>query len=101
MSPNDPMVKTIPIHRAKTKLKTVCMADIEPKPISWLWPDKIARGKLTLISGEENGHEKNASNFDDPDDDPDHGGAGFSRQYGSSMAGWRRPCPDRLGNPDV
>ncbi|MEO5346865.1 MAG: AAA family ATPase [Magnetococcus sp. YQC-9] len=30
------------IHRAHT---------IEQQPISWLWPDRIARGKVTLIAG--------------------------------------------------
>ncbi|MBL8567204.1 MAG: AAA family ATPase [Hyphomicrobiaceae bacterium] len=27
------------------------MSDIEEKPISWLWEDRIARGKITLIGG--------------------------------------------------
>lgn len=29
----------------------VCMSDIEMKPICWLWPKRIARGKLTVIAG--------------------------------------------------
>src|SRR5262249_46509593 len=28
------------------------MADIEPQPIEWIWPGRIARRKLTLIAGE-------------------------------------------------
>lgn len=28
------------------------MSDIEPEPIQWLWPDRIALGKLTLIAGD-------------------------------------------------
>jgi len=28
-----------------------CMADIEAKPIDWLWPGKIARGKVTMLAG--------------------------------------------------
>jgi putative DNA primase/helicase len=28
-----------------------CMADIVPKPIHWLWPKRIARGKITMIAG--------------------------------------------------
>jgi putative DNA primase/helicase len=28
------------------------MADIEPKAVDWLWPGRIARGKLTLIAGD-------------------------------------------------
>lgn len=27
-------------------------ADIEPKPIHWLWPDRLALGKLTVIAGD-------------------------------------------------
>ncbi|MCZ6677603.1 MAG: AAA family ATPase [Candidatus Poribacteria bacterium] len=52
MSQHDPVIRKIPIQRAGTTLQTVCIADVEPKPISWLWPEKIARGKLTLISGD-------------------------------------------------
>jgi putative DNA primase/helicase len=52
MSQGDPIIKEIPIHLPSTKLRTVCFADVEAKPINWLWPDKIARGKLTLISGD-------------------------------------------------
>ena len=29
-----------------------CMADVEPEPVDWLWPGRIARGKLTLICGD-------------------------------------------------
>lgn len=28
-----------------------CVAEIEAKPIRWLWPDRIARGKITMIAG--------------------------------------------------
>lgn len=28
-----------------------CVADVEMKPVRWLWPSRIARGKLTLIAG--------------------------------------------------
>ena len=52
MSQHEPVIRKIPIQRAGTILQTVCIADVEPKPISWLWPEKIARGKLTLISGD-------------------------------------------------
>lgn len=31
---------------------TVCMADVQSEPISWLWPGRIALGKLTLIAGD-------------------------------------------------
>jgi AAA domain len=29
-----------------------CAADITPEPVEWLWPGRIALGKLTLIAGE-------------------------------------------------
>jgi len=29
-----------------------CLATVEPQPVSWLWPQRIARGKLTLLFGE-------------------------------------------------
>jgi len=32
-------------------LITRCIADIEAKPIRWLWPGRIARGKLTVLAG--------------------------------------------------
>ncbi len=33
------------------QLVTVCMADVAIKPVSWLWPGRIARGKVTLSAG--------------------------------------------------
>jgi hypothetical protein len=32
-------------------LITIRASDIEPKPIHWLWPNRIARGKLNMIAG--------------------------------------------------
>jgi hypothetical protein len=32
-------------------LTTRRLSDIQAKPISWLWPGRIARGKLTIIAG--------------------------------------------------
>jgi hypothetical protein len=32
-------------------LTTRCLSDIEAKPVSWLWPGRVARGKLTIIAG--------------------------------------------------
>lgn len=32
-------------------LTTRRLADIQSRPISWLWPGRIARGKLTIIAG--------------------------------------------------
>ena len=36
----------------KSGLVIDCASEIEIKPISWLWPDRIARGKQTIIAGE-------------------------------------------------
>jgi putative DNA primase/helicase len=30
----------------------VCMADVKSRPVEWLWPGRIALGKLTLIAGD-------------------------------------------------
>lgn len=34
-----------------SKLLTQRMSDVKPEPISWLWPNKIPMGKLSLIVG--------------------------------------------------
>jgi putative DNA primase/helicase len=39
-------------NRANASLMLRCAADIIPKPVEWLWPGRIAVGKLTLIAGE-------------------------------------------------
>ena len=36
----------------KSSAMTVCLADVQPEPISWLWPERIALGKITLIAGD-------------------------------------------------
>jgi len=33
------------------EIETICMDDVEMQPISWLWEDRIARGKITVIAG--------------------------------------------------
>jgi hypothetical protein len=33
-------------------LTTRCLSDIEAKPVCWLWPGRIARGKLTILAGD-------------------------------------------------
>jgi len=30
----------------------VCLADIAPKSVEWLWPERIALGKLTILAGD-------------------------------------------------
>lgn len=46
-------IRNAEIHALETEneLELICMSDIEMKPISWLWPDRIACGKLTVIAG--------------------------------------------------
>jgi len=29
-----------------------CAGDVQPRPINWLWPNRIALGKLTMIAGD-------------------------------------------------
>ncbi len=33
-------------------IDTVCMADVESRPVTWLWPGRIALGKVTLLVGD-------------------------------------------------
>ena len=41
-----------PAARAEAgSLVTRRMSDVEPKPVSWLWPGRIARGKVSIIAG--------------------------------------------------
>jgi putative DNA primase/helicase len=35
----------------KSEVDLICMNDIESKPIEWLWKERIACGKLTVIAG--------------------------------------------------
>src|SRR6478672_10265157 len=32
--------------------RLTCLADVAPQPVRWLWPGRIALGKLTLICGD-------------------------------------------------
>lgn len=38
-------------NTAGGSLTTRCLSDVEAKPVSWLWPGRIACGKLTIIAG--------------------------------------------------
>jgi putative DNA primase/helicase len=29
-----------------------CLQDVQPQPVEWVWPRRVARGKLTLIAGD-------------------------------------------------
>lgn len=35
-----------------TRPVVVCMADVEPEEIAWLWPQRFAKGKLNLVAGD-------------------------------------------------
>jgi putative DNA primase/helicase len=37
---------------AVANLIAQCAADVTPEPVQWLWPGRVALGKLTLITGE-------------------------------------------------
>jgi len=39
-------------QRTAGSLNTKRLSDIKAKPISWLWPRRIARGKLTIVAGD-------------------------------------------------
>ena len=36
----------------KSEAATICLADIKAEPVNWLWQDRIALGKITLIAGD-------------------------------------------------
>jgi hypothetical protein len=38
--------------RDSSPLQIVCMADVRPETVSWLWHPYIARGKLTILEGD-------------------------------------------------
>ena len=38
--------------RAARKKQVFCLCDCEPQPREWLWPGRVAAGKLTLIDGD-------------------------------------------------
>lgn len=44
--------KTPKVGGTRRKAVITCVADVQPEPISWLWPGRIALGKLTLIAGD-------------------------------------------------
>ncbi len=45
-------VKPPPPDMSIPRLRTICAADIVPQPVRWLWPGRIAIGKLTVIAGD-------------------------------------------------
>jgi putative DNA primase/helicase len=39
-------------RQRETGLEVLCLADVTPKPIDWLWPNWLARGKVHMLAGE-------------------------------------------------
>ncbi len=37
---------------AAGSLAFVCAADVDPESVDWVWPGRLARGKLTIIAGD-------------------------------------------------
>jgi len=47
-----PLPGAAPAKDEPVPLFTKCMADIEAKPVTWLWKDRLPLGKLAVIAGE-------------------------------------------------
>ena len=43
---------TLPTPAETTGPRLVCMADVEPEAVRWLWPGRIPCGKVTLVIGD-------------------------------------------------
>jgi putative DNA primase/helicase len=46
-----------PVAKAETNIKSpgleiLCLADVKPKPIDWLWKEWLAIGKVSILAGE-------------------------------------------------
>lgn len=41
-----------PIELPLPELETVRLADVESRPVEWLWQDRIAFGRLCLLCGD-------------------------------------------------
>lgn len=40
------------VAQEDNKYELVCLEDVPPEPIDWLWQDRIATGKLTIFAGD-------------------------------------------------
>ena len=45
---NKPDADTVP---EESRLRSVCMADVKPERVDWLWPGRFPLGKLSIIGG--------------------------------------------------
>jgi len=39
------------VAAARTAAKTVCLADVDPREVSWLWPGRLPAGMLAVLDG--------------------------------------------------
>ena len=46
-----PVLKTAMLQSA-AKIKYVCAADVKQKPVIWIWKGRLAKGKMTILSGD-------------------------------------------------
>ena len=42
----------LPTQNKEHEVELLCVDDVEMVPINWLWKDRIARGKITVIAGQ-------------------------------------------------
>jgi putative DNA primase/helicase len=40
-----------PVPARQPRLEVVCMANVPPVSIEWLWPNRIAVGKVSILAG--------------------------------------------------
>ena len=50
--PPDPSLSEVTPAAATRQADLVCLADLEPRPIDWLWKDRLAAGALSVLSGD-------------------------------------------------
>ena len=50
--PPEPSLSELTPPAAARQADLVCLADIEPRPIDWLWKDRLAAGALSVLSGD-------------------------------------------------
>jgi hypothetical protein len=46
-----PVLKTAMLQSA-AKIKYVCAADVKQRPVIWIWKGRLAKGKMTILSGD-------------------------------------------------
>ena len=47
----EPVVKLPPVEAVKPGPILTCLADVESRPVAWLWPGRIPLGRITLLVG--------------------------------------------------